>query len=252
MNTKLQLLDTYVEQVLLGVIYLFTGYFFLVTFNDHFIGILGFAGMLFGGFKMAIGILVYAFWGYALLIRPQDFVRVQTRKPITKVLKRVEADLIRANREKAIQRILCLLNVYPSDHMLHRKAAWLYARSGNAAQAGRYLFLLDARTAEEQQLVDSFAASLGNDPFHILRTVVKELHLWQADPAYLSKLKPLVEAIHRDHEKQSHVSRSVLYLVQRAERPIWQKLKEERKGIMIETGIVVLAIVLIFLKYRWQ
>lgn len=69
--------------------------------------------------------------------------------PLTETLARVDADLAAGRIPVARQRLRGLISSFPHDLTLRRRLAAVYRLYGDAAEAGRWMYLEEDRNAEE-------------------------------------------------------------------------------------------------------
>ncbi|MFF3848673.1 DUF6584 family protein [Streptomyces sp. NPDC002328] len=69
--------------------------------------------------------------------------------PLTETLARVDADLAAGRVPVARQRLRGLVSSFPHDLTLRRRLAEVYRLYGDAAEAGRWMYLEEDRNAEE-------------------------------------------------------------------------------------------------------
>ncbi|MYT71864.1 MULTISPECIES: DUF6584 family protein [unclassified Streptomyces] len=69
--------------------------------------------------------------------------------PLTETLARVDADLAAGRVPVARQRLRGLLSSFPHDLTLRRRLAEVYRLYGDAAEAGRWMYLEEDRNADE-------------------------------------------------------------------------------------------------------
>ncbi|NGO80079.1 hypothetical protein G6045_31135 [Streptomyces sp. YC504] len=69
--------------------------------------------------------------------------------PLTETLARVDADLAAGRVPVARQRLRGLVSSFPYDLMLRRRLGGVYRLYGDAAQAGRWMYLEEDRDADE-------------------------------------------------------------------------------------------------------
>ncbi|MEW2116925.1 DUF6584 family protein [Streptomyces sp. NPDC005474] len=81
--------------------------------------------------------------------------------PLTETLARVEADLAAGRVPVARQRLRGLVSSFPHDLTLRRRLAEVYRLYGDAAEAGRWMYLDEDRDAEETAAFEARYGSPG-------------------------------------------------------------------------------------------
>ncbi|WP_242426921.1 MULTISPECIES: DUF6584 family protein [unclassified Streptomyces] len=76
-------------------------------------------------------------------------------------LARVDADLVAGRVPMARQRLRGLVSSFPDDLTLRRRLAEVYRLYGDAAEAGRWMYLEEDRSAEETAVFEARYASPG-------------------------------------------------------------------------------------------
>lgn len=79
--------------------------------------------------------------------------------PLRETLVRVDADLAAGRIPVARQRLRGLVSSFPCDLTLRRRLAEVYRRYGDAAEAGRWMFLEEDRNADETAAFEARYAS---------------------------------------------------------------------------------------------
>ncbi|MEU5633384.1 DUF6584 family protein [Streptomyces rishiriensis] len=82
--------------------------------------------------------------------------------PLSETLARVDADLAAGRIPVARQRLRGLISSFPHDLTLRRRLAEVYRRYGDAAEAGRWMFLEEDRDADETAAFESRYGSPGS------------------------------------------------------------------------------------------
>ncbi|MCY0924300.1 MULTISPECIES: DUF6584 family protein [unclassified Streptomyces] len=81
--------------------------------------------------------------------------------PLTETLARVDADLSAGRVPIARQRLRGLVSSFPSDLTLRRRLAEVYRLYGDAAEAGRWMYLEEDRNADETAAFEARYGSPG-------------------------------------------------------------------------------------------
>ncbi len=86
-------------------------------------------------------------------------------------LKKVEYDITNGNLGKARDRLHGLINTYPNDLKLREKLGAIYWQLKQPAMAGRYWYLIDAKTPEMKAAQAAFQNAFGNNPLLMLQAI---------------------------------------------------------------------------------
>ncbi|WP_314225101.1 DUF6584 family protein [Streptomyces zaehneri] len=81
--------------------------------------------------------------------------------PLTETLARIDEDLAAGRVPVARQRLRGLLSSFPHDLMLRRRLAEVYRLYGDAAEAGRWMYLEEDRDADETAAFEARYGSPG-------------------------------------------------------------------------------------------
>lgn len=127
------------------------------------------------------------------------WVTTETRK---KLFNRVEADLKAGDIAKATKRLEGAVKYWPLDKELNIRLADLHFQNNNLIKAGRYYYLHDKGSDNEQIAIMAFRRSLGNDPMLILRKIAHKrfLSMTLFDDNQIETLSDLLDQVKAKHD----------------------------------------------------
>ncbi|MEO0930624.1 MAG: DUF6584 family protein [Pseudomonadota bacterium] len=232
---------------LTGAIWLITGLWVLKVYNNSGWGFLGAAMILWAGFKALLFLITYAIVIYAAAFQPKMFGAVAERRHIARVNARIIRDLETGEVSRAIDRIHGLLCQYPDNMGLRRRLGIYLMQEGRIAEAGRFLMLHPAPTAQERQAIGAFCEANGNDPYQIMRKALRGI-----SGAGLSKqsqhvLQQLYRSIDREADKRAWLYRAVsAYLARAFPNPVadfWSR----HRAMVIECAVFAVTLILLLI-----
>lgn len=236
-------IEPLIEEVIVGLLFIVVGINVLRQLNNSFLGFIGLFAILWGCFKLLIGIFIYGFFLYSLIFKPESFISVQEENHIKRIQKRIKRDLDKKEFDKAINRLLYLTHKYPSKTGLKYELAELYLKIQKPINAGRLLYFKDKKTIPEYEAVELFLKSNGNSPFQILRSVTNPK---KVDVEFLTKNKKkvlqLIDAIDIASEKNSWVVKNLSYYIKLINTPLHKRIMVNNKDTLINIfALIVLA-----------
>lgn len=211
------------------------------SFNENAFGLVGLATIIWGGFKILIGVFIYSVALWALFFRQESFGDLKLKKAIDGVLKKVDNDLRLNNLGVAKDRLHALVWKYPNNLRIKFETAKLYLLENDLINAGRYLYLKPNPNKKEQECIRAFEESLGDNPFQILRRLSKPSKI-NKDFVGDSKrrIKRLLKGIKSESEKRSWIVREYAYYLDELSIPLYKRTWKEERDIIIHLIILLI------------
>lgn len=234
------------EHGLLGFAWYLLGLWVFRQFNESAVGFLGVVILLWAGVRALILLGIYGYALYALLFRQEWFVSVAERRHITRVNGRIERDLEAGRTALAMDRLHGLLVSYPDNMGLRRRLSLYLMEEGRLADAGRFLALHPNPTDTEREAVRAFCEANGNDPFQILRKVIRGIDGLGLSRASRAALQAFYENVARDADKASWVYLSVDRYLRYSSRKWSAMFWENYRTALIEVCVLALAATFFF------
>lgn len=232
--TSIKKTQPFIENVLIGTLFVLLGFYILDGFNTHFYGLVGLTSIFWGGFKILIGLIIYSIYFWAILFKPESFIHIKQKRSFERVLQRTRKDIEFDQLDKAKDRFHGLISKYPNHLKAKFELAEVYRLEKNFAQAGRYLFLKPNLNKQEQNYVEAFKDSLGNNSFQILKDISKaskiDLEFVQSSEPIISQL---IDNIKIKSEKKSWIVHRYEHLLVELNTPKLKIIVRNQKDIII-------------------
>ena len=87
--------------------------------------------------------------------------------PLEKTLNRVQKEIGQGHLDTARNRLHGLVKTYPHDMLIRKMLGDVNFQLGNIREAGRWWYLIKAKSPEMQNAINVFEQSCGNNPVHI-------------------------------------------------------------------------------------
>jgi hypothetical protein len=91
--------------------------------------------------------------------------------PLEKTLNRVRNEIEQGQIETARNRLHELIHSYPHNMFIRKMLGDVNFQLGNIREAGRWWYLIKAKSPEMQNAIQAFEKSCGNNPVHIGRRI---------------------------------------------------------------------------------
>ncbi len=233
-------IEPFIENIVIGSLFVTLGFYIMRTFNESSFGLVGLATIMWGGFKIFLGVVIYGIALWALIFRPRSFKDIKKRQAVDRVLKRVDRDIQSNNIRLAIDRLHGVIMNYPNDLQLKLKLARFYVQNGDLARAGRYLYLKPHPTSKEKECISLFERRNGDSAFHILRAITKPSRV-DRDFVRESKKKitRLVNAIAADSERKSWIVREYEFYLDELNVPLYKKMWNEQRDVVVHVFMLI-------------
>jgi hypothetical protein len=230
----------FIENIVIGCLFIYLGRYIMVQFNESSFGLAGLAAIIWGGFKVFIGVWIYGIALWALMFRPESYKDIKEKRRMAALLKKVERDLQSNNIKKAKDRVHGFIMKYPNDLKLKYELAKLYLRDSDPCNAGRYLYLKPRPSQEEKECIKQFEKANGDDPFEILRKISKPSKI-SRDFVVESRnsLTQLVKRIKTQSQVNSWIVREYSYHLDEIDVPFYKKIWVDEKDVIIHVAILI-------------
>lgn len=236
-------IEPLIEEVIVGLLFIVVGLNLLRQLNTSILGFIGLVAILWGCFKLLIGIIIYGVFVYSLIFKPESFISVQEENNIKRIKNRIKRDLDKKEIDKAINRLLYLTYKYPNKTKLKYELAELYLKIQKPINAGRLLYFKEKKYIPEHEAVELFLKSNGNSPFQVLRRVTTPK---KVDIEFLrlnkKKVLLLIDAIDIASEKNSWIVNNLSYYIELINIPFHKRIMVNYKDTLINIfALIVLA-----------
>ena len=233
--------EPFIENVVIGLLFVGLGFHIVNNFNDNFFGFVGFISIFWGCFKILIGSIIYGITIWAMIYRPESFIHVQRKRILERILKRAAKDIEFGNLQKAKDRLHGLISKYPNFLEIRFELSNIYLRENDLKNAGRYLYFKPNPNKQECLYINHFENCLGNSAFQILRRISIPSKI-DIESVRVSKRKisELVEKVQIESERRSWIVNEYTRYLKELNAPFYKKLLRRQKDILINTIILVI------------
>lgn len=204
-------LQPFFNELIIGILFVFVGFSILGQHNKSFLGFLGLLAIFWGGFKIFIGLIIYAIFFYSLFFKPEHLSSYNEKKQIQKIKLKIKKDLDNRKIDKALHRLHFLTQKFPKIDHFKYELATLYLEINKPINAGKQLFFLSCNSENQKNAVNQFRKSIGNSEYQILRLFFTNYGL---DTELIRKHKKsliqLIENINNDSEKKSWLVKKII------------------------------------------
>jgi hypothetical protein len=154
-------------------------------------------------------------------------------------LSRVEEDVKNGDLGKARDRLHSLIQNHPSDTSLRSRLAGIYWQIRLPVEAGRYWYLEESRSEEEEMAVDIFKKNCGYRAGEILRRLKLKVDTEQLDTSFA---REQVQELERLSREDGEVPPSDKKARERLERRKKLQVENKRACWGIATFLIILAV----------
>ncbi len=233
-------LQPFVENIVIGLLFVGVGLYIMRSFNESSFGLVGLAAIIWGGFKILIGLFIYGVALWALFFRPESFTDLKIKKAIDRALKKIENDVRLTNMRIAQDMLHAEIMKHPNNLAVKFALGKVYMNDHDLARAGRCLYLKSHPNKKERECIRAFEISVGGNAFQILRRISKPSKI---DKDFVtgskSKIKSLLTQIKSETEKRSWIVREYEYHLEEVDIPFYKKLWKDERDIIIHAIVLI-------------
>ena len=233
-------IEPFIENVIIGLLFVLIGLHIQDEPRNKIVGFIGIIAILWGGFKILLGLIIYGISLWFLLFKPESFVNINRKRIVKRVLKRMQKDKELGDLRKAKDRLHGLICSYPNYLKIKFELAEIYLLEKDFVNAGRYLFLKAKQDKEERFYVKEFEKSLGENPFQILRSISEPSKI---DLEFVkrskSRISGLINNVKIESEKKSWIVKEYAYRLHELNKPFYQRFYRDQRDLLIHVLILI-------------